>query len=255
MSITTEALHSNAVIALSIVIPCYNEADSVPRLAQQLTEAMSAWNPRIPWEIVFVDDGSRDDTAKLIDQFSSQWQHWQLVRHDKNRGLTAAILSGAHKAGGRWVAVLDADCTYSPRLLRMLFDRAQKGFDVVTASPYHAEGQVRNVARWRIALSRIASLMYGQLFRTHLTCYTACVRIYRRELLCNSPQLRFTGFVGITELLWHLERMGAKLAEVPATLHPRITGTSKMRTLHTAINHLKLMFSMIRHRENSLPRA
>lgn len=251
MSITTEALHSNAVIALSIVIPCYNEADSIPRLAQQLTEAMSAWNPQIPWEIVFVDDGSRDNTSTLIDQFSSHWQHWQIVRHDVNRGLTAAILSGAHKASGHWVAILDADCTYSPLLLATLFDRAQMGFDVVTASPYHAQGSVKNVARWRIALSRVASLMYGRLFRTQLTCYTACVRIYRRELLCKSPQLHFAGFVGITELLWHLERMGAKLAEVPATLHPRVTGASKMRTLQTIVNHLKLMSFMLRHRENS----
>src|SRR5207247_1582762 len=79
------------------------------------------------------------------------------------------------------VASLDADCTYEPTQLLSLLKLLTEGVDVVVASPYHPGGKVVGVPRWRLALSRLASRLYGLVMRNQLDTYTSCVRIYRRS--------------------------------------------------------------------------
>ncbi len=245
-----DASHHEAAsskVDVTVVVPCFNEADGIEQLHHHLMGLLEEARDGVSWEFLLVDDGSSDGTAEKIESTFQSVPNLTLIRHPHNQGLIHALQSGFDQAQGRWVACLDADCTYSPLLVNQLLAEAEGGFDVVTASPYHRDGRVENVAAWRIALSRLASRMYSWVMQSQLSCYTCCVRIYDRRLL-QGCRLTFSGFVGVTELLWRLEQSGARMSEVPAVLQPRVTGVSKMRTLRTTMQHLRLLATVIRER-------
>ncbi len=227
-------------IVVSVVVPCYNEQPSIPNLAARMRDLLAQIPHRYALELVFVDDGSSDATCQMLHEVFGSWPDVQIVQHRGNRGLIAALLTGFQVAKGKWIACLDADCTYDPTVLVSLLAKMEDGFQVVSASPYHRHGKVENVAAWRIAISRVASGMYRWLFKSNLSCYTCCVRVYDANMVRNC-KVDSTGFVGVTELLWRLDRKDARIAEVPAILHPRVTGVSKMRTVRTTCRHLRLL--------------
>jgi hypothetical protein len=118
---------------------------------------------------------------------------------------------------------------------------------VVTASPYHPLGGVVNVPRWRLFLSRGASRLYGLLLRNKLHTYTSCFRVYRKSAV-EDVQIQDGRFLGITEILWQLDRRGARIVECPAMLEVRVLGASKLKTLRGIAAHLKLLSRIAWHR-------
>jgi hypothetical protein len=114
------------------------------------------------------------------------------------------------------------------------------GIDLVTASPYHAQGQVRNVPAWRLALSRSASTLYKLICRQRIGTYTSCFRVYRRSAVLELD-IREPGYLGIAEIIGKLDLRGGGIAECPATLEARMLGQSKMKTLRTILGHLGLL--------------
>jgi dolichol-phosphate mannosyltransferase len=112
--------------------------------------------------------------------------------------------------------------------------------DVVTASPYHPQGRVQNVPRWRLFLSRTLSRIYDRLLHDKLYTYTSCFRIYRRKAV-EGLELSDGGFPGMAEILIRMIRRGARVVEFPTLLESRVLGVSKMRTLRTIRGHLKLL--------------
>src|SRR2546423_5300424 len=107
------------------------------------------------------------------------------------------------------VASLDADCTYDPQQLASLLARLADDIDLVVASPYHPAGSVVGVPSWRLALSRLASRLYGLVMSNKLYTYSSCVRVYRRSSVIDLPPVQ-DGFAGIVELLWQLDRHGGR---------------------------------------------
>jgi dolichol-phosphate mannosyltransferase len=225
---------------VSVVIPCYNESDSLFNLAQCLADLRSNHKSEFDFEFVFVNDGSTDETdQRLHDQFGT-WANVSILRHAKNLGMTAAIMTGVAHAANEAVCSIDSDCTYPPELVTKLVPLLGGNVVLATASPYHPRGKVINVPRWRIGLSYAASLAYRQILRNRLYCYTCGVRAYRRSALLQ-VHVGNGGFVGTTELLWRLEQRGWQFAEYPATLSARQFGHSKMRTARVMFNHLKMI--------------
>jgi len=221
-------------------VPCYNEADSLANLAAGLARLRQALAGEYELEIVLVDDGSRDGTWDMLQERFSGDPAIRLVRHAKNRGIAAAIATGIREASAEIVASLDADCTYEPTQLVSLLRLLEEHVDVVVASPYHPAGRVVGVPRWRLGLSRFASRLYGLVMRNQLHTYTSCVRVYRRNSVVDM-RMSHGGFVGVVELLWHVDRRGGRIAECPAVLTVRATGQSKMRIARTALTHFRFL--------------
>jgi dolichol-phosphate mannosyltransferase len=121
-----------------------------------------------------------------------------------------------------------------------LVARLQPGVDLVTASPYHRDGRVENVPHWRLALSRLASRLYGLACRHRLSCYTSCFRVYRRSAIAPI-ELENERFVGVAELLWKVLDRGGVVVEHPALLRSRVAGQSKMRIVRATLGHLRLI--------------
>lgn len=226
---------------VSVVIPLYNEEPVIPFLANTLTEVRRAFH-KDGYEphFILVNDASTDDTQAAVQETFGKWGDVKLLAHEANRGVAGAILTGLRAADTEIVCSMDADCTYDPHELLKMIPLLTPDVDLVTASPYHPAGEVRNVPRWRLFLSKGASRMYRWVFFNQLDTYTSCFRVYRRSRVLDTP-VRYGNFLGVVELLGRLDHSGSRIVEHPATLNVRLLGRSKMKTLRTIVGHLRLM--------------
>jgi dolichol-phosphate mannosyltransferase len=224
---------------VTIVVPCYQEAPVIPHLADRLQKLSEKLRPSYQVEFIFVDDGSRDETPELLKRTFRE-EHQRIVRHAQNRGIGAAILTGIELARTEIVCCIDADCTYDPLQITDLLAQLRPDIDLITASPYHIEGQVRNIPIWRLFLSRSLSRLYAQTLQHQLATYTSCFRVYRRSAVA-SLALRDEGFTGVAEILAHVDLRGGRIVEVPAVLSSRQYGESKMKVLRAVRGHVKLL--------------
>ncbi len=224
--------------SLSVVIPCRDEEPGLPGLAS----ALRPWREIPHLEILFVDDGSRDGTREKA---QAHFPSARILVHPEPLGLGAALRTGTLAASGELVAWFDADASYDPALLpRMVDILLEKGADAVLASPWHPEGGSQGVP-WRRALpSKAISRVYRLLGPGRLYTYTGLFRVHRRDLLLRALPLR-QGFPGVTESLLRFLLLGGKVLEVPAVLHSRKAGSSKMRILQVAGGHLELLGALL----------
>jgi polysaccharide deacetylase family protein (PEP-CTERM system associated) len=234
-------------LPVTVVVPCYNEAPSLGYLAKTLESVSQKLGPDYTLAFVFVDDASTDGTWAALHQHFGADPRIRFVRHEQNRGVAAAIQTGIARAATEVVCSMDCDCTYDPHELFHMIPLLTPGVDVVTASPYHSLGRVRNVPAWRLMLSRSLSGLYRLVLRQQLATYTSCFRVYRRSAVLPI-QLQRTGFLGVAELLGRLDLVGAKIVEYPTCLEVRLLGRSKMKVLHTILGHLGVLASLIRLR-------
>lgn len=226
---------------VSVVIPLYNEEPVVPYLANTLNEVRRAFRVQgYEPHFLLVDDASVDRTHEMIQSTFQTWHDVKVLRHEVNRGVAAAIMTGLQASTTEIVCSMDADCTYDPHELLKMIPELKPGVDLVTASPYHPRGEVRNVPQWRLVLSKGASALYRRIFHNKLHTYTSCVRVYRRSRIQNLP-VKYGNFLGVVELLGRLDLQGGRIVEHPATLNVRLLGRSKMKTLRTILGHLRLM--------------
>ncbi len=240
---STPATNPASVVApteATIVVPCFNEEASLSYLSNTLERVQAAFGDDFSLRFVLVDDGSADGTWAGLERVFGQHPAVHLVRHERNRGIAAAIRSGIAAAETEIVCSIDCDCSYDPHELRHMIPLLEPGVDLVTASPYHPRGLVRNVAPWRLVLSRGASWLYRRALRQKLYTYTSCCRVYRRSSVLGLP-LSEDSFLGIAELVWRLGDRPGAVVEHPATLESRLFGQSKMKVLHTIGGHLQLL--------------
>jgi dolichol-phosphate mannosyltransferase len=231
--------------SVSIVVPCFNEASGIPYLSARLRPALETLRRTAQVDVIFVDDGSRDETLRVLHETFGAHEDVVIARHEVNRGLAAAMRTGFSLATGDVVCTIDSDCSYDPLLLpRLVAPIASGDADVVTASPYHPEGAVVNVPAWRVALSRMASGMYRHVLPLSLYTYTSCCRACRRSAL---PQLAFEDprFAGVSEMLVSAILAQLRVVEIPARLEARRFGVSKMRTVKVIRAHLRLLTRLV----------
>lgn len=121
---------AGAETTLSVVIPMYNEEEVLPALVARLRPVLDGTG--VPYEVVAVDDGSRDKTARLLGDLRHGWSELRVVRLRRNSGHQAALSAGLHSAVGTYVASLDADLQDPPEKIAEMLDLAQRdGLDIV----------------------------------------------------------------------------------------------------------------------------
>ncbi len=237
-SSTTEAATEKT--AVTIVIPCFNEETSLKYLSNTLTSVTRKLSDRFDPKILFVDDCSSDNTFDALHQQFGDNPAVKIVRHEVNRGVSAAILTGLQHADTEVVCSMDCDCSYDPHELSNMLPLLTDDVSMVTASPYHRDGLVRNVPGWRLVLSRGLSAMYQRLLKQELATWTSCFRVYQRSHVLDLP-LKEDGFLGTAELAAQLVLKKRLIAEHPATLEVRLFGLSKMKTVKAILSHLRLL--------------
>lgn len=228
---------------VSVVVPCFNEELLVPHLKNTLDEVNDRLGHVYDLEFIIVDDASTDGTwAKLNATFADR-PRVRLTRHAENQGVAGAITTGIRAAHSEIVCSMDSDCSYDPLKLAEMIPLLVQGVDLVTASPYHPGGGVKNVPSWRLSLSKGCAWLYRRILNTKLHTYTSCFRVYRRSTVAAIP-LQNTRFLGIAELVGRLDLAGKNVVEFPAVLETRLLGRSKLKTVRTVLGHLKLMLGL-----------
>lgn len=200
---------------LSLVIPVYNEEANLPLLWPEIREVLdpSGWR----YEIVFVDDGSRDRSAELIRGLREQDPRVRLVRLKVNSGETAATDAGFKAARGRWVVTMDADLQNDPHDIPTLLAHLDR-WDAATG------WRTRREDPWiRKVSSRIANWIRNAISGDSIQDSGCTFRAFRRECLRG-----LTLYRGLHRFIPTLLRMrGFRVIEVPVTHRPRRFGESK----------------------------
>ena len=226
---------------ISIVIPCYNEEEGLQHLANNLFPVLDKLKKDHAWELIFVDDGSKDNTYQLLQEIfgkkSSAQHSIQIIRHEKNMNLGAALRTGFAAAQGDIIVTMDSDCTYDPKGIFDLLKLMDEETAIVAASPYHPNGGVNNVPKYRLALSKAVTAIYRVLTGSEIYTFTALFRAQRKEVVKN---IHFTSndFLSTAEFLIFAMMRGYKVKEYPTVLNVRVFGTSKMKLLRVINSHL-----------------
>jgi len=226
---------------LSIVIPTYNEQDNIIPLVERLSRTLTGHN----YEILFVDDNSRDGTVKVIESLSSRFPVKVLVRKDE-RGLATAVLHGIKYAGGNIIGVMDADLQHPPEVNALLLQAIENGADLAIGSRYIPGGGCPNWGIVRKIISK-GALTLAHLFlpssRQVKDPMSGFYMFQRRGI--DNVDLQPTGYKILLEMLI----MGnfRKVVEVPFIFKDRSTGRSKMKA-RQQIDYLKHIFSLMRRK-------
>jgi glycosyltransferase involved in cell wall biosynthesis len=222
-------------IYLSVVIPVYNEEESLEALHERLTESLADLGRE--YETVYVDDGSRDDSFGILKRLQAADRRMRVIRLRRNFGQTAAFSAGFDYARGEVVVTLDADLQNDPVDIPRLLDLYEQGYDVV--SGWRKDRQDRFLDR------RLPSIMANRLISwgtgVQLHDYGCSLKAYRREILAD-VQL-YGELHRFLPALAHGE--GARVTEIPVTHHARRFGTSKYgisRTFRVLLDLLVVKF-------------
>jgi glycosyltransferase involved in cell wall biosynthesis len=203
-------------IRFSIVVPLYNEAASLTTLYVRLTQVMGTLEGR--YEIIFVDDGSRDATPQLLREIYESDSRVKAITLRRNFGQTAALKAGFDAARGDIVISMDGDLQHEPEQIPAFVVKLEEGYDIV--SGWRAERQDNWFSR-RLP-SRIANWAMSKLARVPLHDFGTTFKAYRREIIQN------------IQLYGDLHRFipalaagaGARIVEIPITNPPRENGKS-----------------------------
>ncbi|OGO33571.1 MAG: glycosyl transferase [Chloroflexi bacterium RBG_16_54_18] len=224
-------------MSLSIVVPVYNENESLPILNRSIHEAMDGL-PGLEWEVVYVDDGSVDGSPMVLDKIASEDHvHTQFVELRRNFGQTAAIAAGIDNACGEIIILLDADLQNDPADIPMMLKKIEEGYDVV--SGWRVDR--KDVFLTRTLPSRLANWLISTVTGVHLHDYGCTLKAYRREVLMD---FRLYGEMH-RFIPAYADSVGARMIEVPVQHHARKYGKTKYgltRTLKVILDLLTVKF-------------
>ncbi len=209
---------------LSVVIPVYNEEENLPPLWEELRGVLDGRG--LAFEVVFVDDGSRDRSAEIIRGFREADRRVRLVRLKANAGETAATDAGFKAAHGTWVVVMDADLQNDPRDIPARLSHLDT-WDAVTGwrvKRGEGDGWLRRVS------SRVANGVRNRLSEESIRDSGCTFRAFRRE--CLRDLVLYRGFHRFIPTL--LTMRGYRVLEVPVNHRPRRFGRSKYGVMNRA---------------------
>lgn len=242
---TTEHGPPQQPIAVSVIVPCYNEIEALPQFIRQMPPVLAELTRRHgPTELVLVDDGSRDGTGAALREAFGADPRVSVHAHPHNMGLGAALRTGFSRSRGEVLVTTDADGTYDFAQIPSLLERLTPEVDLVTASPYHPEGAVLGVPAYRLVLSRGASLLYRGLLDPSVYTYTSMFRAYRRRVV-EEVSFVSSGYLSMAELLSEALLCGFVVAEYPAVLKVRQYGQSKARVARIIRDHLRFQAGLL----------
>lgn len=214
---------------VSIIIPAFNEAGGIGPVLKKLQEALERHGG--PSEILVVNDGSTDETARVAEDAGVR-----VIHSDLNRGYGAAITLGVRHAQYDLIAITDADGTYPPDEMPELV-AAVDGYDMVVGArtaPDSAHPPLRRPAKW--LLTRLANY----LVQTRIPDLNSGMRVMRRELIDRYAKLLPSGFSFTTTITLAALSDNRPVRFLPIAYHPRI-GTSKIRPIHDTLNFVQLI--------------
>lgn len=210
---------------LSIIVPTLNERDNVRELVGRLDKCL----PGLAWEVIFVDDDSRDGTLKVLHDLSRSDPRVRYIHRIGRRGLASAVGEGILSTSSPFVAVMDSDLQHDESMLpTMLEHLIQTGCDVVVASRYLESGSVGNWAKRRLYFSKLAKKLADLVLPSSLTDPLSGFFILKRDAFdLVARRLSNQGYKILLDILLSA-KPGLRVEEIPYTFRVRTRGESKL---------------------------
>jgi dolichol-phosphate mannosyltransferase len=222
---------------VSVIVPMFNEEESVETTLSAIDDVLESSGRT--YEILAVDDGSRDATAALLKKARAKNKHVRVVTHAVNKGLGSALKTGFANAKGDYVVTIDADLSYNPQQIPKMLGLLEQGADIVLASPYMQGGTVAGVKPYRLLLSKLGNAALRHSMRLPFRTVTSMYRAYRRKAL-ESMNIESTGPEVNPEVIVKAAALGCRIVEIPSVLKGRTAGRSKFKLLSSFGKHLRL---------------
>ena len=230
-------MHAQSSPVVSVIVPIYNELDNIQPMYEELTAAMS--DQARPFELLFVDDGSRDGTVAELQEIAQQDQRVKLVLLRRNFGQTAAMHAGIQNANGDYIVTIDGDLQNDPRDIPMMLEKLDEGFDLVHGWRKDRKDHLLS----RKIPSRIANWLISRTTEFPIHDLGCTLKVMRREI---ATQLELLGEMHrFIPILAH--KLGARSVEVVTRHRARQFGETKYgigRTLRVVLDLITVKFML-----------
>lgn len=203
---------------VSIVVPAYNEAAILEDNLHILCDYLHTIETQYSWEIVLVNDGSRDNTGSLAELVAQQHPDIRVIHHRVNQGLGQALKTGFEHCRGKYIVTLDLDLSYAPEHIEQLLQKIHATqAKVVVISPYMPGGKVSNVPWSRLMLSVWANRFLSLAAKRDTATLTGMVRAYEASFI-QSLSFRSMGMDVNPEILYKARMLKVTIVEIPGHL-------------------------------------
>lgn len=232
---------------LSVVIPCYNEVETLEACVAKVREIAS---DRLDLDLVIVDDASTDGSLEVAETLAGRYADVRVIGHEVNQGKGAALRTGFREVSGDYVAVQDADLEYDPQDLLRLIEPLESGrADVVLGSRYLAGGPRRVLYFWHSVGNRLLTFLSNVFTDLYLTDMETCYKVFRREVI-QSIEIEENRFGFEPEIVAKLADRRLRVYEAGIHYSPRTYEEGKKIGVSDG---LRALYCIVRYNAHSAP--
>jgi glycosyltransferase involved in cell wall biosynthesis len=211
-------MNTDNKLFISVVLPCYNEEAILRKHCDVIVNYLGLIENKYNWEVIIVNDGSKDKTGEIADEIAKQNPKITVVHHPINLNLGLALQTGFRYAKGDIIVVMDVDLSYSVEFIGQMVDKlVETSSDIVIASPYMKGGKVTAVPFSRRVLSRWVNRIMRVAAQDKYHTYTSMVRAYKSEFI-KTVNLKTRDYEVSPEILYKAMILRARVTEIPAHL-------------------------------------
>lgn len=220
----TRSRHAAAVAPrLSVIVLVYNELESIAPMHEELMGVLEALD--LTYEVLYVDDGSRDGSTERLGQLATRDRHVRVVSFRRNFGQTAAVQAGIDHSRGEILVFLDGDMQNDPHDIPRLLEKIDEGYDVVSGWRKDRKDQAA-----RVLPSKIANWIIAKVTGVKLNDFGCTLKAYQREVI---QEVKLYGemhrFIPV-----YASWVGARITEITVNHRPRVFGHSKYSLARTS---------------------
>lgn len=226
---------------LSVFFPCYNEEKNIKNTVSKAVPVLK--NVASKWEIILINDGSKDNTGKVLEEIKKQYpkDDIKIITHNPNRGYGAALKSGLYNSKYQWITFTDSDGQFDFSEISLLVQKQQKTKADIVIGYYLS----RKVSKLAILTSKIWELIVFILFGLKVTDIDCGFKLVNKKVVETIPKLEAErGAFISSEFLIKAKKAGFKIAEIGVHHYPRVEGKATGRSLKVIIKSFSDLFRL-----------
>jgi len=229
------------VNSISVFFPCYNEQENIERVAKSAVELLESL--KLDYEIIIVNDGSKDNTGKIADKLASENPRIKVVHHSPNKGYGAALQSGFKAATKEYVFYTDGDGQFDIKELPLLFKYVPE-YDIVTGFRIKRQDNFMrklNAFCW----TTMVNILFGMKIRD-MDC---AFKLYKRKIF-DEITLKSTGALINTEIFARFNNKGYRVYQLGVHHYPRTAGTQTGANIKVILRAFRELFALYKQIKN-----